>query len=361
MKILIIAPYPPQQAPNQRFRFEQYLYILKQRNITFDYQPFWSDQVWEIFYEPGHFVLKTRGLLGGIYRRFRLLQGLKTYDYVFVHRECMPIGPPVLEWLIARVFKKKIIYDFDDAIWIRNYSSANSVARWLKFHKKVGGICRYAYKVATGNFFLAEYAKQFNDHVEVIPTTIDTENHHNRIKSVRSRQPLIIGWTGTHSTLIQIRQIEKELDELQQTIPFELHIICNEDPGFTSLKYRYIKWSQQSEIEDLLAFDIGVMPLRNTDWERGKCGFKALQYMALGIPVVASAVGANNDIITHENDGMLVSPDRPDLWITLLSRLLESAELRARLGLEGRTTVVNRYSVISNQEKYIRLFSDFEE
>lgn len=359
MRILIIAPYPPRQAPNQRFRFEQYLNILEQNNITYDYHPFWSEKVWKIFYEPGHFALKTRGLFGGIGRRLQLLTRLKTYDYVFVHRECMPIGPPIMEWLITRVFKKKIIYDFDDAIWIRNYSSANRLARWLKFHKKVGAICGYAYKVVTGNHFLANYARQFNTHVEVIPTTIDTDRHHNRIKPVQNAKPLTIGWTGTHSTLIQIRQIEKQLEKLQKKIPFNLHVICNEDPGFLSLKYKYITWKEDSEIDDLLAFDIGVMPLRNTDWERGKCGFKALQYMALGIPVVASAVGANNDIVTDEHDGLLVSPDQPDQWMVALTRLLNSTELRAKLGAEGRNTVVNRFSVISNQEKYIRLFSDY--
>jgi len=361
MKVLILAPYPPHQAPNQRFRFEQYLHILRENHVEYDYHPFWSDRVWRIFYEPGHFILKTRGLVGGIWRRFRLLTTLNQYDYVFVHRECLPIGPPVIEYLIARWYKKKIIYDFDDAIWIQNYSSANKGVRWLKFHRKVGPICRFSFKVSTGNRFLAEYARHYNPYTEIIPTTIDTNDHHNVIKEIRRTPPLVIGWTGTHSTLIQIRQVENELEQLQQQIDFSLHVICNEDPRFKKLKYEYIPWKQETEITDLLEFDIGIMPLRNTDWERGKCGFKALQYMALGIPVVASAVGANKDILTHELDSFLIDVNQPEDWISSLKKLLTSDSLRQQMGLAGRKTVEDKYSVNSNKEKYIRLFSDYRE
>lgn len=358
MKILILAPYPPGEAPNQRFRFEQYLSIFRQKKIEFDYYPFWSEKVWQVFYLPGNFFLKLTGLFGGIIRRFSLLPKLADYDYVFVHRECLPVGPPLLEYIISRWYGKKIIYDFDDAIWIKNYSAANKLAAGLKYYRKVGTICRYSYKVSTGNHFLAEYASKHNRFVEVIPTTIDTENHHNRIKVFDDQEPLVIGWTGTHSTLIQIRQIVPQLEKLQQNTDFMLHIICNEDPGFTNIRYRFIPWQQATEIDDLLNFDIGIMPLRNTDWERGKCGFKALQYMALGIPVVASAVGANNDILTHGYDSLLVAADNPDNWVHYLYMLIKNKEERQRMGAAGRQTVVSRYSINSNKEKYLRLFSE---
>ncbi len=358
MKILILAPYPPKKAPNQRFRFEQYLGIFSQNSIEYDYHPFWSEKVWDIFYQPGNFMLKTKGLITGIVRRFSLLRKLGKYEYIFIHRECMPVGPPVLEYIISRWYSKKIIYDFDDAIWIKNYSDANKFAAGLKYYQKVGAICRYSYKVSAGNHFLARYAQQYNRFVEVIPTTIDTVSHHNRIKEADDQHPLVIGWTGTHSTLIQIRQIAPQLEQLQQETDFLLHIICDEDPDFRNIRYRFIPWQQATEIDDLLIFDIGIMPLRNTDWERGKCGFKALQYMALGIPVVASAVGANNEILTHEHDSLLVSVDKPDDWVNHLRILLANKSERQRLGAEGRKTVESRYSVNSNKEKYLRLFSE---
>lgn len=359
MKVLILAPYPSEKAPNQRFRFEQYLPFLEQSGIQFDYRPFWNENVWQIFYQPGYFWIKFIGLLQGIFRRKLLLFQLHKYDYVIVHREAMPVGPPIIEYLIARFWKKKIIYDFDDAIWIQNYSDANKgIAKWLKSHQKVGRICQYSYKVATGNQFLAAYAKRYNHNVSVIPTTIDTAQYHNRIKPLKTSGKLVIGWTGTHSTIAQLREIESELAELQNQIDFDLQIICNADPGFSSVHYQYKPWKRTSEIEDLLQFDIGIMPLRNTEWERGKCGFKALQYMGLGIPVVASAVGANCEIVTNGKDGYLVPPDQPELWIARLQELLNSSDLRQQMGTEGRQTVIHRYSVESNKEKYLRLFKN---
>jgi len=357
MRILILAPYPPGKAPNQRFRFEQYLGSLQKEGITVDYRPFWSNHVWNVFYLKGHFFTKLFGLLAGIGRRFILLTKIKSFDFIFVHRECMPIGPPIIELIISRVLRKKIIYDFDDAIWLPNNSEANRfIARWFKFHRKVKGICRMSYKVSTGNHFLAQYSKQVNSRTEVIPTTIDTDNYHNQLKTHTNNNPLVIGWTGTHSTLIQISQIEEQLGRLQKEIPFQLMIICNADPGFTKVNYSYHPWNAETEINDLLRFDIGVMPLRNTDWERGKCGFKALQYMSLGIPCVASDVGANSNILTHNVDGILVSPEKPEDWIWQLRDLLLNTIKRKTLGDEGRKTVINHFSVKSNTNKYLQLF-----
>jgi glycosyltransferase involved in cell wall biosynthesis len=358
IRVLILTPYPPGEAPNQRFRFEQYLSYLKENGIETDYKPFWSKAVWDIFYQRGHFLRKSAGLFGGILRRFLLLLRLKKYDFVWIHRETLPVGPAILEFFIARVFRKKIIYDFDDAIWIENYSSANKgVASMLKSYKKVGAICRYSYKIAGGNAFLADYARKYNPAAEVIPTTIDTRQHHNKIKKAEKKEKPVIGWTGTHSTLVQLASIAPQLEALQATHDFELRIICNEDPLFKRLKYKYIEWRKASEIEDLLKFDIGIMPLRNTDWERGKCGFKALQYMALGIPVVASAVGVNQEIISDGENGYLIPPDNPEEWKTRLLRLLQDEQLRATTGSTGRQTVIDHYSVESNKEKYLRLFA----
>ncbi len=358
MKVLILAPYPKRQSPNQRFRFEQYLDAFAAAGIEYDYRPFWTDDVWKIFYQPGHLVKKTRGLLKGIRKRIALLAGLNKYEFVFIHREGLPIGPPVLEFMISTVWGKKIIYDFDDAIWIRNYSEANKgVARFLKFHRKVKAICRMSHRISTGNHFLADFARRYNKNVVIIPTTIDTENHHNQLKQISDNGKLVVGWTGTHSTPAQLRQVEDQLKQVQQEIDFELQVICNQDPKFEEVSYRYIPWNGDTEIEDLLKFDIGIMPLKNSDWERGKCGFKALQYMSLGIPVIASEVGANCEIVEHNKSGILISPDEPEQWVVWLGKLLQNPDLREKLGMVGRKRVEQNYSVNSNKEKYLQLFT----
>ncbi len=357
MRVLILAPYPPKKAPNQRFRFEQYLDKLKSAGIDYEYHPFWTPDVWAIFYQPGHFLEKTAGLIRGIGRRFSLLAQVNRFDYVFIHREAMPVGPPVIEYLLANALSKKIIYDFDDAIWIRNYSEANKgIARFSKFHRKVHAICKYSWKISVGNSFLADYARQYNNRVGIIPTTIDTEYHHNRLKEHREKEKLTIGWTGSHSTLIHLKEIEQLLTSLQAKTDFELHVICNADPDFKSVKYRYIPWKMETEIEDLLQFDIGIMPLRNTDWEKGKCGFKALQYMALGVPVVATAVGTNKQIIHHNKSGILIDPERPEDWITELEKLLNDVSMRKSFGLYGRAIVEDQFSVRANVSNYLALF-----
>lgn len=358
MKVLILAPYPKRRAPNQRFRFEQYLDYLEESGVQYEYHAFWSEKVWEIFYLPKHYLQKFTGLLSGISRRLGLLFRLAQFDYIFIHRESAPVGPPILEFLIARIWRKKIIYDFDDAIWIRNYSNANKgVARWLKWHRKVPRICRMSYRVSTGNNYLAGYARQHNSEVVVIPTTIDTDSHHNQIKKIEHDLPIVVGWTGTHSTIPQLRSIENELRELQRTLPFKLLVICNDDPNFEHLNYEYRHWQLEREIEDLLEMDIGIMPLLNTEWEKGKCGFKALQYMALNIPVVASAVGANCDILTHKKEGYLVPIDQPEQWIRYISELIKNPELRQTMGTAGRQNIINNYSVQANKKKYLNLFS----
>ena len=206
MKILFIVPYPTDKAPSQRFRFEQYYELLNEKGIEYDIKPFLSNEIWDILYLPGRFLKKAFGILGGLFKRFLLLFKLKQYDYIFIHREATPIGPSFFEFFASRWLKKKIIYDFDDAIWIPNYSEANSFFSFLKGYGNVHKICSYAYKISCGNEYLFDYAKQFNTNVVYNPTTIDTNNYHNRVKD-QNGEDFVIGWTGSHSTIRYIGEI----------------------------------------------------------------------------------------------------------------------------------------------------------
>jgi len=362
-RILFIVPYPVGQVASQRFRFEQYLDPLK-KSHHIEIQSFYSKQTFSILYKNGHFTEKVTGFLMGILRRLSLLVRLQSFDRVFIHREAAPLGPPVFEWLIARFFKMPLIYDFDDAIWMVDDSSSTSAFfRWLKFPHKVRSICRWSHHISAGNAFLADFASEFNPNISIIPTTIDTANYHvppedKRQSPMDKRQPsdqlLVIGWTGTHSTLPYLAPLIPILRKLQEDHPFIFKVICNQPPGFDLPGLQFVPWTKEHEISDLNSFDIGVMPLPDTNWAKGKCGFKILQYLALQIPSIASPVGVNCQIIKHGQNGFLCQSDED--WLTYLKTLLIDPKLRARLGASGRETVIHSYSTRAVANDFFSLF-----
>lgn len=417
-KVLVVCPYPHGRAPSQRFRFEQYLDL---EGITFTQEAFWKSDEWPRIYESGSTKFKIISTIRGFWRRLKLLGQVRNYDKVFIHREATPIGPPWFEWAVAKVLRKPIVFDFDDAIWLPNSSKANEkLAGKLKFHGKTAKICSWASVVVAGNTFLADYARQNCKDVRIIPTTVDTVCHHNRdlyekvgskwfkkdsreaasyrlsadhlesqdpvpedqsppAKTTKvshiakpleasdqepvagSRQPTantnlpVIGWTGTHSTLKQLTPLFPLLQELHNEIPFRFLLIADIPPQSMPDFIEFRKWKKETEIEDLLEMDIGVMPLYNTDWERGKCGFKALQYQALGIPAVASDVGVNTTVVKNGLTGFICeeAPFVKDLkWKNNLRSLLTDANLTRDLGLAGRSHIQSNYSIISKREYY---------
>lgn len=351
--IYILAPYPIGEAPSQRFRFEQYMDRLKNEGYQVELFPFLDKKTWKLLYAKGKTFQKAIGILKSFLRRWVLLFRLKKADFVFVHREVAHIGPPIFEWIMAKVLRIKYIYDFDDATWLPNYSQTNAKFNRLKAYWKVKYCIKWAHQVTAGNEYLAYYAKKFNQNVENIPTTIDLKNHHTE-KTKKNRKPLVIGWTGSHTTMRYLDFIVPILEQLEKKFDFEFHVISNESPKYKLKSLRFIKWNKSSEIKDLARLHIGVMPLEEDIWSKGKCGFKALQYMALEIPTVASPVGVNSTIITHEKNGFLCST--PDEWEKVLIQLFESQPMRESIGKEGFKTIEKRFSVKTNWPKYLGLF-----
>ncbi|OGX83982.1 glycosyltransferase family 4 protein [Hymenobacter glacialis] len=356
MRILFLVPYPLGRAPSQRFRFEQYLDALKAHGHTYQLAPFISVATWNILYQPGHAVKKAGGILAGFARRLLLLFSVPAYDFVFVHREASPVGPPVFEWVIAKVLGKKIIYDFDDAIWLANTSEANKVVVGVKWQQKVADICKWAYKTSCGNAYLANYARQFNPNAVVNPTTIDTVNLHNKVRDQAALGRLVIGWTGTHSTMKYLDQVVPVLAKLEaEGLDFEFRVISNQPPALSLHSLIFLPWSKDSEIADLLSFHVGLMPLEDDPWAKGKCAFKALQYMALGIPALVSPVGMNREVVQHGQNGFVCAT--PTEWEVSLRQLLQDSRLRQRLGTAARATIEQRYSVRANTPNFLALFS----
>jgi glycosyltransferase involved in cell wall biosynthesis len=354
MKLLILCPYPHGIAPSQRFRFEQYLDSLKQRGYDIYQQSFWDLKTWEILYENGHYGQKILGTIKGFTKRLIVLFFIKKYDLIFIHREATPLGFPFIEFLLVKFYKKNFIFDFDDAIWLPNTSKQNKWVSKLKFSQKTALICRLATRISVGNDFLATYAIKYNSSVYINPTTIDTDFLHNpeRLPPKKNTKP-VIGWTGTHSTLQYLNLILPVLREIEKSFDFKFLIISNQDPKLNLKSYYFIKWNKKNEIEDLNQIDIGLMPLTQDEWSLGKCGFKALQYMALEKATIASPVGINKKIIDHNINGMLC--ETREEWKNALVFLLTNEKARTELGKNARKKVINHYSVKSNTENFLRI------
>jgi len=307
-----------------------------------------------VLYQNGKYLKKILGVCKGYLRRLTSLKRLRTFDYIFVFRECTPLGPPIIEFILARILKKKIIYDFDDAIWLRNTSTENGAVRYFKWHSKVKSICTWSYKVSCGNKFLANYAQSFNQNVEIIPTIVDTENIHTIDPQTTRNKKLTIGWTGSFSTLKYLDPLIPIIKELELDYDFNFLVIANKDPQYNCKSFKFLPWKEKTEIDDLKNIDIGLMPLVENDWSKGKCGFKAIQYMSLGIPALVSPVGVNTEIVDHGVNGYICSSK--DDWTKYLIKLIENPEIRKNMGPSARVKIENKYSLKYVLPSFLNLF-----
>lgn len=352
MKILLLVPAPQNISPGQRFRFEQYI-GLDNTNLDFTVKAFFSYHTWKLLHQRKHISQKIIGIIGGFFKRFFTLFTIVQYDYIYIYREAAPIGPPIIEWLISRVFRKKIIYDFDDAIWLSLSSEANPFWPGLKCSWKVGNICSYSQLVTVGNTFLADFAGKYCKDVRIIPTVVNTETKHNRLKD-HDEKPLFIGWTGTFTNFPNLKQIIPVIARLKEKNNFKFLIIADRDPEFIGVEYEFIKWDLETEIQDLLKLHIGLMPLANTERELGKCAFKAIQYMSLGITAVVSPVGANCDVVQDKENGFWADDD--DEWYAIIEKLIQDKDLRQKTGLQSRQSILKNYSVAATRNAFSSLF-----
>jgi glycosyltransferase involved in cell wall biosynthesis len=353
--ILFIVPYPEHKAPSQRFRVELFEPYLQKDLVPYHVAPFMDVNTWEKLYKHGSILQKTWGIFKGYIKRIKtIFLDVPQYEYIFIHREAAPLGPPIFEWIIAKVWKKKIIYDFDDAIWIPNTSAANKLAAWFKCFWKVRYICKWSYKISAGNNFLCHYARQYNSNVSLMPTCVDMEKQHKETKTHTNKKP-IVGWTGSHSTLAYIDTIIDVIRALQNEIDFTFLIIANKRPDLNLKDWQYIEWNEATEIDDLLKMDIGIMPLEADAWSEGKCGFKIIQYLSLGIPAIASPVGVNKIILQDNFNGFLCSS--PAEWRNKIKTLIEDSDLRKNLGEAGQQKIAANYSIQSQLPIFFNLFT----
>jgi glycosyltransferase involved in cell wall biosynthesis len=340
MRVLALVPSIYDTSPGQRYRIEQWEPLLRKNGVEITYAPFESEELHALLYKAGNMRRKLSGVAEGISRRWSLMRSIRDYDVVYVFREAALLGPPFFERWIHRS-GVPMVFDFDDAVFVSYRSPTNGYLSYLKFASKTKSICRMSAHVMAGNPYLAEYAREVNANVTIVPTTIDTEKYRVREGANESELPTI-GWTGSFSTVQHLDTLRAALQRLAKQTRFRLRVVGTPTYKIDGLDVEAMAWRSVTELEDLNAIAIGIMPLPDDDWSKGKCGLKALQFMALGIPTVCSPVGVNAEIIQDGENGFLAASE--DEWVEKLGRLVHSAELRKQLGRAGRRTVETKYS-----------------
>lgn len=349
LTVLCIVPYPTEGASN-RLRVEQYLPALAAQGFRVTVRPFVSSRCYRMLYEPGRYLRKAGYVLWGTLKRgVDLLRGFG-YDVILIHREASPFGPPVLEWCWAKA-GKRLLFDFDDAIFLPYLSHVHPWIGSLKPKRRVAQSIALARWVIAGNEYLASYARQHNPNVVVIPTPVDAARYRPRDRA-GDGQRIVIGWIGSRSTVAYLDPLREVFARLSRACPgVEIRVVGGS--FFTNGLPNVINrpWQLERELEELQAFDIGIMPMPNDPWTQGKCAFKAILCMSVGIPVVCSPVGVTREVVQDGRNGFLASTDEE--WFERLSRLIADPLLRRQMGSVARRTVEERYAVARTAEALI--------
>ena len=352
--MLALSPVPEEGA-GCRFRIAQYVPYLESAGIQVTLSPFFTRDFFRLVYQKGKYPQKASLFVRRALSRLRTITQRASYDIIFIYREAFPIGPALIEAVIARTRGAAVIYDFDDAIYLPNTSEANRAIAILKWPGKVKTIIKHSDCVIVGNEYLAAYARQYSSAVTVIPTCVDTSKFVPRSDVAQDFSPPnrpVVGWIGTPTTAPYLLPLRSILQEVARVHPFVLRV-CGagaelQMPGVT---VDNVPWTLDKEVSLFNTCDVGVYPLTDDEWARGKCGFKAIQFMACGVPVVAAAVGVNRDIIDDGVSGFTAVT--PGEWAEKLGRLIADPTLRARLGEAGRQTIYARYSLRVNAPKLV--------
>ncbi len=338
MKILFFTQSGARGA-SSRYRVCQFLPFLTAQGWTCRVAPAVSERFHNVYFHSRSFLWKALFSLWIALRRLLQLTMVPFADVVFVQKSLLPPGWPPLEPFVARL-AKKLVFDFDDAIFLPPpsgiYRATPASARKM-FQTRVAR----ADLVIAGNPFLAQQATGMARRVEVLPTVVDTRRF--SLRPDRQNTPLVVGWMGSPSTAFYVEDLLPVLEEVSRTAAVAWFFTGARNIKTGSLSAVREDWNYETEVARLQSFDIFISPLRDTPWEQGKCGLKALMAMSAGLPVVASDAGVHREIIRHGENGFLARG--PEDWKTCLIKLLKDDALRTKMGRAARATVVQSYSL----------------
>lgn len=349
MKILFICPHPEGVAPGQRLKYEQYFDYFRNRGIEVEVSSFISDDFQKIIYKKGYFYLKVFYTLAGYIRRIKDIFRLKKFDGLYIFLYVTPFGFPVFEYIFTKI-QPNFIYDIDDLVFLKRKNQINPIVEKIRGRSKVPFLIKKARHVITCTPFLDEYARKFTHRTTDISSTIDTDSY-VPTNPYSNSKTIVIGWSGSHSTSSYMYLLQNVLHKIK--LKYDVHILVIGDSSFSysDIPVEAIPWNKETEVKDLQRIDIGLYPLPDEKWVYGKSGLKALQYMALGIPTIATAIGANFRIIEDGISGLLVKTEED--WLEAIERLILDPELRASIGRQARNRVETLYSIKANRDIYL--------
>ncbi len=333
IKVLGLALYGP-LAASTRYRLGQYVPGLAELGIDLRLSGLLGDEYLRRRFNGGGLPLAAM-VHDGV-ERLKQLHQLGEYDLAILYCELFPFMPG---WLERALIRKPYIYDMDDAFYLRYRLGRKKIARSI-LGDKFDGVMQGAAAVTAGNSVLADYARRHNRAVTQLPTVVDT----GRYVPVTGRQNAVftVGWIGSPSTASYLPEVVAPLAALGAEAPLNFVVIGGKARAIPNVNVIELEWQEHTEVDLINTFDVGVMPLPDDDWARGKCAFKLIQYMACAVPVVASPVGANVDVVTAEC-GLLANT--PQEWVQALRALRDDRALRSRMGEAGRQRVVEHYSL----------------
>lgn len=336
LRVLFLTKYG-RRAASSRLRYLQYIPKLEREGIHCEISPLFDDVYLERTFnnKPVAFAY----LLGRFWSRLKATLSSRRFDVVVLQYEAFPYIPAWLENLLG--VRVPYVLDIDDAIFHGYDLSPNFLVR-CTLTNKIRAVMRSATCVLAGSPYLSEYARLENRHVDWAPTCVDVSRFPVKRWVDTPTKPFTIGWIGAPSTAKYAAIAVPAIRKLATQLAIRLVYVGSGQVDYEDLTPEVRAWSEETEVTDMMEFDVGIMPLPDDPWTRGKCAFKLIQYMACGLPVVASPVGMNNDVVQHGRNGFLASSQQE--WLQALLTVGQDVALRRSFGWAGRRIVEQEFT-----------------
>jgi len=350
MKILVLSKYDDKGA-SSRYRFYQYVPSLRNEGWEVKTEPLLSNNYIAFLYDNKELPLLE--IILSYFKRIFLLLKKNKYDIIWIEQESFPWIPFFIEKIFIKS-KTKIVTDYDDAFFHRYDQHSNKIVRYL-LGSKIDSVMNYADLILAGNDYLARRARANHvKQIEIFPTVVDTEIF--KKMKVHKDNVFTIGWIGSPGTAKYLYTIRNAFKKVFDEGGVKFSFIGAGDLMFDEFPYENINWDETTEVKEISKFDVGIMPLPDSPWERGKCGFKLIQYLSCCIPVIGSPVGVNDKIIQHGINGFKANSTED--WVKYFQILKNDSALREKMGIQGRNFIINNYSLKNNSMRLVSLFKN---